>query len=92
MPYIAHTERGLVNDEVAALTKAINDKFHPDELDGVLNYVFTRLLLSTIAKGGPRYTKVARAMGALSCVQAEFYRKYAADYEDQKAQENGDVF
>lgn len=92
MPYIHHTERGLINDEVAALTKAINENFRPEELDGVINYAFTRLLLSTIAKGGPRYTKVARAMGALACVQAEFYRKYASPYEDEKALANGEVF
>jgi hypothetical protein len=37
------------------------------------------------------YERLNRAMGVLACVQAEFYRRVAAPYEDQKIAENGDV-
>ena len=41
---------------------------------------------------GLSYTTIAECMGALSCAQAEFYRRVAVPYEDQKIKAAGDVY
>ncbi len=39
-----------------------------------------------------RYATIVEAIGALECAKLELYRRLAADYEDQKCKQNGDVF
>ena len=73
--------------------------------DGLLNYTLTRLFNQAFV--APRYkdyndmigiledlkkyfTSIA-AKGMLTCCQMEYYRKYAAPYEDLKESENGAV-
>ena len=61
-------------------------------MEGNLNYVFTRLLLSVYGdKDTTRYSNINDAMGLLECVKQEFYRKVAAPYEDQKEFDNGGI-
>jgi len=38
-----------------------------------------------------RYGNYERAMGLLSCIQQEFYRRKVAEYENLKIDENGDL-
>ncbi len=59
---------------------------------GELNYQISTLLNSFVAMKGLSYATINEAMGALSCAQAEFYRKVAADYEDLKEVHNGTVW
>jgi hypothetical protein len=59
---------------------------------GELNYQISTLLSQFIAMKGLSYAAINEAMGALSCAQAEFYRKVAADYENQKEIQNGTVW
>jgi len=58
---------------------------------GELNYTITKLLLNYMKAKGTNYAHVNEVMGALNCVTQEFYRRWAAPYEDQKIAENGDV-
>lgn len=80
---------------------------HGGGLDGLLNYLLTRLFNETYPT--PRYrdfneivgileSLIARCtaddilvLGMLRCCQLEYYRKYAAPYEDVKEAENGAV-
>ncbi len=58
---------------------------------GELNYTITRILLQYLERKGKNYAHINEIMGVLNCVTQEFYRRWAAPYEDQKIQENGDV-
>jgi hypothetical protein len=60
------------------------------ETPGELNYLITKLLLNYAQPLS--YQKINDALGALEGAKLEFYRRVAAGYEDQKIQENGDVF
>lgn len=60
-----------------------------DQQDGALNYAVTRIMKELYE---PRYFNYNRAMGVLSSIQAEWYRRVIGPYEDKKIQENGDVF
>lgn len=87
MPYITQDERGPIDLLVAALAEHIK-KLPTEQQDGALNYAITCALKQVYE---PRYFNYNRAMGVLSCVQAEFYRRDVAPYEDVKIKENGDV-
>lgn len=79
MPYITPEQRQKL------------DKDPMPEDAGELNYLITRQLLSYLEKKGKRYATINEIMGVLSCVSQEFYRRWAAPYEDEKIRENGDV-
>lgn len=80
MPYIKTKDRELLGEGAA-----------PDNA-GELNYTITKLLLNYLQRKGTSYAVINEIMGVLSCVGREFYRRHAAPYEDQKIDENGDVF
>jgi len=80
MPYIKQEERLAIPSMVP-------------ESPGELNYLITKLLLEYIdEKGGMSYTVVNEIVGVLECAKLELYRRLAAPYEDQKCEENGDVY
>ena len=59
-----------------------------EEQDGALNYTITRI----IKKIYPiRYRHLNRALGVLTAVTQELYRRVIGPYEDEKIKENGDV-
>ena len=64
---------------------------------GELNFAITRLVdrylagLATEA-GRLRYAHLNEAIGVLECAKLELYRRIAAPYEDEKREENGDVY
>lgn len=57
---------------------------------GELNYAITKMLISYCEESS--YARYNEALGVLSAVTQEFYRRAVAPYEDQKILENGDVF
>lgn len=64
----------------------------PPALPGELNYVITKLCCE-YALGGPlNYEVINDVIGALEGAKMEFYRRIVAVYEDQKKEENGDVY
>jgi hypothetical protein len=59
---------------------------------GELNFQITCLLLDYIKFNGKSYKQVNDVLGALEGAKLEFYRRFAAPYEDKKINENGDVY
>lgn len=78
MPYIKKSDR----------ERAEKDPF----TSGELNYAITRLILRYMGKKGKNYRNINDVIGALESCKIEFYRRYVADYEDQKRDDNGEVY
>ena len=87
MPYISLDERRELDPLIDKLIEALS-KAPQDRLDGRLNYTIYRLLLHLYK---PRYFEYNRAMGVLTCVSQEFYRRVVAPYENKKMRESGDI-
>ena len=74
--------------------KALNElvgilkSLQPEEVDGELNYVVTKILKGVYPL---KYYHLNKAIGVLECIKLEFYRRVAAPYEDTKIEESGDV-
>lgn len=69
------------------------DNGRPPETPGELNYAFSVLATQYIeTNNGLSYSVINDIMGALAGAQAEFYRRVAAPYEDDKIDLNGDVY
>ena len=77
MPYITQNEREYLKI------------YHKPKTAGQLNYLITRLCLKYAQP--LKYQKIAEVTGVLENVKQEFYRRFAAPYEDAKMSENGDV-
>lgn len=95
MPYISQDKRHVLDPVIDDLHRSLVELEMDDEMnnmEGNVNYIFSRLLLMVYGdRDSTRYAQINDAMGVLASVQAEYYRKVAAPYEDQKAFENGDV-
>ena len=59
---------------------------------GDLNYMITGLITEYLGRKELNYQKINECIGVLECAKLELYRRIAAPYEDQKLQENGDVY
>ncbi|MDJ0273105.1 MAG: hypothetical protein QW318_08395 [Candidatus Caldarchaeum sp.] len=88
MPYITQEERKELDAEIDALLEKLR-KAPAERVDGRLNYVISRLLNGVYT---PSYYNYNRALGVLSAVAHEFYRRKVAPYEDTKIKENGDIY
>lgn len=87
IPYIKSENRKKyekVLQELLGILKALP----PEEVDGELNYVVTKILKGVYPL---RYFHINKAVGVLECIKLEFYRRVAAPYEDLKIKESGDV-
>jgi len=84
MPYIKKERRQELDPFIAALSSKIEEKNV-----GELNYVFTKILLAMKPK---KYEDYNALVGVLESCKLEFYRRGAAEYEDVKIEENGDVY
>lgn len=87
MPYIKperRTKYTKILEELTSMLKALP----PEEVDGEINYVVTRILKEVYPL---RYYHINKAVGVLECIKQEFYRRVAAPYEDVKIKESGDV-
>jgi hypothetical protein len=87
MPYIPNDQRPELDKKMDALIDHLSH-IPPEEQDGALNYTITRM----IKKIYPiRYRHLNRALGVLTAVTHELYRRVIGPYEDEKIKENGDV-
>lgn len=59
---------------------------------GELNYEITRMCRLYVLDKGTSYQTINDIIGALEGCKLEFYRRFAAPYEDRKIEENGDVY
>jgi hypothetical protein len=81
MPYIRYDRREDLETDLTAMS-----------VPGELNYKITLLLTKYMRAKGLNYQTINDIIGALEGAKAEFYRRIAAPYEDQKIKENGDVY
>jgi ribosomal protein S3AE len=87
LPYIKSEKRKKYEKIIQELVSILKS-LPPEEVDGDLNYVVTRLLKEVYPL---RYFHINKAVGVLECIKLEFYRRVAAPYEDLKIKESGDV-
>ena len=87
LPYIKSEKRKKYEKIIQELVSILKS-LPPEEVDGDLNYVVTKLLKEVYPL---RYYHINKAVGALECIKLEFYRRVAAPYEDLKIKESGDV-
>ena len=59
---------------------------------GDLNYAITSLINQYYKDIGHSYVAINDIIGSLECAKAEFYRRVAVPYEEEKIKENGDVY
>lgn len=83
MPYIDPSKRRSFR-QAYLLGQTIGDP-------GELNYVVTQLILAYLGPY-PHYSNFNDIMGVLECAKQELYRRMIAPYEDEKIEENGDVY
>ena len=86
MPYIKMIDR----DRIDYITDAASNVGILNA--GELNYLITRLCITFMNDRGKNYQNINNVVGALEGAKLEFYRRYAAPYEDTKIEENGDVY
>ncbi|GBC69311.1 hypothetical protein HRbin01_01009 [archaeon HR01] len=87
MPYIPQEDRRELDPVIEELVEKLRQA-PLEKLDGRLNYVISRLLNSLYPPG---YFHYNRAVGVISSVLLEFYRRRVAPYEDGKIKEHGDI-
>lgn len=87
MPYIPKDQRPELDKKMDALIEHLSH-VPLEEQDGALNYVITRIIKKIYPT---RYRHLNRALGVLSAVTLELYRRVVGPYEDEKIKENGDV-
>jgi hypothetical protein len=92
MPYIPQHEREVLDSHIEALADAVKERAaeRNGDFEGMLNYAVTRLVLSIIPER--RYKFIAAVIGVLENVKEEFYRRFAAPYEDEQREKAGDVY
>lgn len=59
---------------------------------GELNYKITILLIEYWESRDPAYQAINDILGACEGAKAEFYRRVAVPYEEEKRRLNGDVY
>lgn len=102
MPYIAKERRDELVTEVPFHSGFGTEPDEPAKLivfaheiqnAGELNYAITMIVRHYIKHiMGFRYQHFCEVEGVLSHVSKEVYRRMTSKYEDEKIEENGDVF
>ncbi len=87
MPYIKKEDRRRLYENEAS-----ENEFVYPETAGELNYCFTMLAIRYLKQKGENYQHINDIVGALEGAKLELYRRVASPYEDQKIEENGDVY
>lgn len=94
MPYIKPEHRPELDGHIEALGDAIKRLAEKEggegAFAGLLNYSCTKLALQVIP--GRRYKWIAMVTGVFENIKQEFYRRFAAPYEDEQIEKNGDVY
>lgn len=87
MPYIPKEDREPIDLLLAPLIRELTCTGKWDM--GLLNYVFTRILLGMKAE---RYSQYSSLRGVLADVSQEYYRRVMVPYENERKEDNGDVY
>lgn len=93
MPYVKSDRRDNILIKKAFPT-GWTKMIHLDEIKnaGEMNYAVTELILHFFKNSPQNYQAINDVIGALEGAKHEFYRRCAAPYEDEKIQQNGDVY
>lgn len=88
MPYIKKKDRVQYQDAINELARMVpsDRELRP----GHMNYIVSRLV-QVVYGDKMRYCDHNEVMGFLAGVQAEFYRRFTAPYEDEKIKSEGDL-
>lgn len=87
MPYIKKEQRPVIDELVNPLIDHLKSLPLEDQ-DGSLNYVVTKIIKHVYPL---KYFHLNRALGVLTAITQELYRKIIGPYEDTKIKENGDI-
>lgn len=87
MPYIKKVQRPAIDKLVNPLIDLLKSLPLEDQ-DGSLNYAVTKIIKHVYPQ---KYFHLNRALGVLTAITQELYRKIIGPYEDTKIKENGDV-
>lgn len=87
MPYIKQEQRPAIDKLTQPLINHLKSLPLEDQ-DGSLNYVVTKIIKHVYPQ---KYFHFNRALGVLSAITHELYRKIVSPYEDTKIKEHGDV-
>ena len=87
MPYITQENRPVVDKLIDPFITHLRS-LPVEEQDGVINYAVTRIIKHVYPL---KYFHLNRALGVLSAIGFELYRKIIGPYEEEKIAENGDV-
>jgi len=87
MPYIKKDQRPAIDKLVNPLIEYLKS-IPVEDQDGSLNYAVTKIIKHVYPK---KYFHFNRALGVLTAITHELYRKIIGPYEDTKIKENGDV-
>ncbi len=87
MPYINPDKRKKYEKILKDLIDILKT-LPPEQVDGELNYVVTKILKEIYPL---RYFHINKAVGVLECIKLEYYRRVASPYEDSKILSAGDV-
>ena len=82
MPYIKHEMRMKLLPYSTAYAST----------PGELNYQIAILVKRYLYKSGLSYATLNEIIGVLECAKVEFYQRAVTPYEEQKIEENGDVY
>ena len=87
MPYIKRQQRPEIDKLVDPLISHLKSLPLEDQ-DGSLNYTVTKIIKRLYPQ---KYFHYNRALGVLTAITQELYRRVIGPYEDDKIKENGDV-
>ena len=87
MPYIKQHERPELDKLLKPFIEHIKSLPIEDQ-DGALNYSVTKIIKHVYPL---KYFHINRALGVLTAILQEYYRKLVTPYEEEKISTNGDV-
>lgn len=92
MPYVDRASRKLIWTTDPNWDDVV---LCPNEIDGPgkLNFAITALIRDYLPHADNlTYSAFNEVIGVLECAKLELYRRMVAPYEDEKKEENGDVY
>ena len=89
MPYIRKKDREKYEACITYIVQEL-EKLPMEKAEGELNYIISRIL-KLLYRTKPKYFNYNRMVGLLECVKLEAYRRWVAEYDDEKIKENGDI-
>jgi hypothetical protein len=87
MPYINKGQRPKIDELINPLIDHLKS-LPIEEQDGSINYAVTKVIKHVYPQ---KYFHFNRALGVLTAISLELYRKIIGPYEDKKIAENGEV-